>query len=170
MAEKTREFLMIRLQSKRGEKSNRKQALGDRSRAENSGLFLTPLAKRTEPTPTKTPTAPTASQRRPALGASRANKGPNPELSNGHLIALDSDAAQNAAWARRAEMISYLPRSARVEGGGEAASRVRRVKLRPRTVIPSCCHMIEYAYIVWTYSIHMIAYLRARAPERRSER
>ena len=83
MAEKTREFLMIRLQSKRGEKSNRKQALGDRSRAENSGLFLTPLAKRTEPTPTKTPTAPTASQRRPALGASRANKGPNPELSNG---------------------------------------------------------------------------------------
>ena len=98
------------------------------------------------------------------------NKDPKPELSNGHLIALDSDAAQNAAWARRAEMISYLPRSARVEGGGEAASRVRRVKLRPRTVIPSCCHMIEYAYIVWTYSIHMIAYLRARAPERRSER
>ena len=38
------------------------------------------------------------------------NKDPNPELSNGRLIALDSD----AAWARRAGMISYLPCSARV--------------------------------------------------------
>ena len=33
----------------------------------------------------------------------------------GNLIALDSDVALNAAWARRAVMISYLPRSARVE-------------------------------------------------------
>ena len=31
-----------------------------------------------------------------------------------HLIALDSDAALNAAWARRAGMIYYIPRSARV--------------------------------------------------------
>ena len=30
------------------------------------------------------------------------------------LIALDSDAAPNAAWARRVGMISYLPRSVRV--------------------------------------------------------
>ena len=34
-------------------------------------------------------------------GRSGCMKDPNPELSNGHLIALDSDAALNAAWARR---------------------------------------------------------------------
>ena len=49
-------------------------------------------------------------------------KDPKPERSNGHLIALDSDVALNAAWARRAGMIYYLPRSARVgrcaTGGG----------------------------------------------------
>ena len=42
------------------------------------------------------------------------NKDPNPELSNGlsngHLIALDSDAVLNAALARCAGTISYLPR------------------------------------------------------------
>ena len=44
------------------------------------------------------------------------NKDPNPELSTAHLIALDSDAAINDAWARRAGVLSYLPRSARVGG------------------------------------------------------
>ena len=39
---------------------------------------------------------------------------PNPQLSNGDLTALDSGAALNVAWARRAGIISYLPRSARV--------------------------------------------------------
>ena len=35
------------------------------------------------------------------------NKDPKPELSNSHLIALDSNAALNAAWPRRAGMFSY---------------------------------------------------------------
>ena len=42
----------------------------------------------------------------------KVNKDPNPEQSNGHWTALDSDAALNAAWARRVGMISHLPRSA----------------------------------------------------------
>ena len=40
-------------------------------------------------------------------------------FSNGHLSALDSDAALNAAWARRAGTISHLPRSARAGGCAE---------------------------------------------------
>ena len=36
-------------------------------------------------------------------------KDSSPERSNGHLIALDSDAALNAAWARRAGILSHLP-------------------------------------------------------------
>ena len=41
-------------------------------------------------------------------------KDPDPERSNGLLAPLDSDAALHAAWARRAGMISNLPRPARV--------------------------------------------------------
>ena len=43
----------------------------------------------------------------------KCNEDPNPERSNGLLTASDG---LNAAWARRAGMISYLPRSARVAG------------------------------------------------------
>ena len=45
------------------------------------------------------------------------NEDPHPEPSNGHLIALHSDAALNAAWARRAGMISYVPPLG-ADGGG----------------------------------------------------
>ena len=46
----------------------------------------------------------------------KCNKDPAPERSNGRLTALDSDAALHAACARRAGMVSCLPRSARVVG------------------------------------------------------
>ena len=59
------------------------------------------------------------------------NKDTNPEGSKGLLSPLDSDAALNAAWARRAGMVSYLPRSARVvcRPAGRAPSS-RRFGLR----------------------------------------
>ena len=54
----------------------------------------------------------------------KCNKDLQPERSNGHLTALDSDAALNTAWARHAGMISYLPRSARVATRHCAAGHV----------------------------------------------
>ena len=56
------------------------------------------------------------------------NEDPMPELSNGHLIALDPDAALSAAWVRRAGMISYLPSSARVALKNGAWMDGRRVE------------------------------------------
>ena len=49
------------------------------------------------------------------------------------LNSLDSDAALNAAWARRAGMVSHLPRSARVVcRGGPVTERQRRNRPRRR--------------------------------------
>ena len=54
----------------------------------------------------------------------KSTKDPKPELSDGLLTALESDAALNAAWARRAGMISCLPCSAeeRMAGHGYLAA------------------------------------------------
>ena len=61
---------------------------------------------------------------------------PKPELSNGHLmIALDSNCALNAAGARRAGMISYLPRSARVVCGVRSERITTWEKGEPAVVV-----------------------------------
>ena len=65
------------------------------------------------------------------------------EPSNGHLIALDSDAALNAAWARRAGMVSYLPRSVRV------AARLRGRIHRARFVQCDVCFDTMSQHMRW---------------------
>ena len=83
------------------------------------------------------------------------------------MSTLDSDVALNAAWARRAGLISDLPRPARVEGGDTLCLLVRRASFEPDCPRPKqCLSSLKHRLCVWCCSCVQELFLQAPWPHR----
>ena len=103
----------------------------------------------------------------------KPQEGPKePERTSSRLIALESDAALNAARARRAGMVSDSPRSARA-GIGTAEREAPELTTNPRRLGPSCRLIVHVCCILragWAGHAHLHRLLGPHARRLRAVR